>query len=431
MLSFFERQGGSIVLSADDLRQISFKNSELDFFIGKFILEENEKRSPLMDYIVELVKGYFVTTALYLQAENLDVTYASFSNVIFYLDTRLLLALLGFKSSQENESVQEMVKSLQRNGAKLACFSCIDMRSEQSVWNAYNLVLPALPPYDDDGLSLALKEHFNWSMPTYVHVPILNSNTTTPDVQILDTYSNEICQALGTQYVPTELVSFARKLLNIIGNMRTVLTRSAGADMQLVLHMLDSIDANLSVLRGMDYDTFIATQREKLKGSEIFFKDTFDQVAQHLKPIYKKICGYDSNSVSIEDMIRKYHWGIWGEFGQTPRLGCFCATEEDKRWIMDWGKSNHVLFWIKENLSGDKIIEDLQKIAETTKIDIASFWPPQFAEMAADESWRKDNLDKIESPVFVKNLGGECTFICAGKGLTKREESLAAAFCKR
>ena len=335
---------------------------------------------------------------------------------------------------QEYIIPQMLMQWVHRNKDKyngISYFSCIDMRSEQSVWNAYNLVLPALPPYDDDGLSLALKEHFNWSMPTYVHVPILNSNTTTPDVQILDTYSNEICQALGTQYVPTELVSFARKLLNIIGNMRTVLTRSAGADMQLVLHMLDSIDANLSVLRGMDYDTFIATQREKLKGSEFFFKDTFDQVAQHLKPIYKKICGYDSNSVSIEDMIRKYHWGIWGEFGQTPRLGCFCATEEDKRWIMDWGKSNHVLFWIKENLSGDKIIEDLQKIAETTKIDIASFWPPQFAEMAADESWRKDNLDKIESPVFVKNLGGECTFICAGKGLTKREESLAAAFCKR
>lgn len=136
LLSFFERQGGSIVLSADDLRQISFKNSELDFFIGKFILEENEKRSPLMDYIVELVKGYFVTTALYLQAENLDVTYASFSNVIFYLDTRLLLALLGFKSSQENESVQEMVKSLQRNGAKLACFS-YNIEEVENILEAY------------------------------------------------------------------------------------------------------------------------------------------------------------------------------------------------------------------------------------------------------------------------------------------------------
>ena len=335
---------------------------------------------------------------------------------------------------QEYIIPQMLMQWVHRNKDKyngISYFSCIDMRSEQSVWNAYNLVLPALPPYDDDGLSLALKEHFNWSVPAYVHVPILNSNTTTPDVQILDTYSNEICQALGTQYVPTELISFARKLLNIIGNMRTVLTRSAGADMQLVLHMLDSIDANLSVLRGMDYDTFIATQREKLKGSEIFFEDAFDQMAQCLKPIYKKICGYDPNSVSIESMIQKYHWGIWGEFRQTPRLGCFCATEEDKRWIVDWAKSNHILFWIKEDLSGDKITEYLQKIAETTKIDIASFWSPQFAEMAADENWRKDNLDKIKAPVFVKNLGGESTFICAGKDLEKREESLAAAFCRR
>ena len=335
---------------------------------------------------------------------------------------------------QEYIIPQMLMQWVHRNKDKyngISYFSCIDMRSEQSVWNAYNLVLPALPPYDDDGLSLALKEHFNWSMPAYVHVPILNSNTTTPDVQILDTYSNEIYQALGTHCVSTELISFAEKLLKIIGDMRTVLTRSAGADMQLVLHMLDSIGENLGALRRVDYDTFIATQREKLKEPEIFFKDAFEQVAQRLKPIYKKICGYDPNAVSIESMIQKYHWGIWGEFRQTPRLDCFCATEEDKQWIVDWAKSNHILFWIKENLSGDKITEYLQKIAETTKIDIASFWSPQFAEMAADENWRKDNLDKIKAPVFVKNLGGESTFICAGKDLEKREESLAAAFCRR
>lgn len=136
LLSFFEQQGGTIVLSADDLRQISFKNNELDFFIGKFILEEDEKHSLIMDYIVELVKGYFVTTALYLQAENLDVTHASFSNVTFYLDTPLLLALLGFKSSQENISVQEMVKSLHRSGAKLACFS-YNIEEVDSILEAY------------------------------------------------------------------------------------------------------------------------------------------------------------------------------------------------------------------------------------------------------------------------------------------------------
>lgn len=123
LLAFFERQGGSIVLSVEDLHQLTIKNNEVDFFVGKFILEQNEKKSIIMDYLVELVKGYFVTTALYLQAENTDVTKASFSDVTFFIDTRLLLAYLGFKTSQENSSVQEMIRSLKKNGAKFACFS--------------------------------------------------------------------------------------------------------------------------------------------------------------------------------------------------------------------------------------------------------------------------------------------------------------------
>lgn len=122
LLSFFERRGSTILVSVDDLHQQMAKTDESDYFVGKFILTQYEQKTVLMDYISELVKGYFVTTALYLQAENPDVTRASFRNVTFFLDTRILLGVLGYKTPQENDSIQEMVKSLQRNGAKLACF---------------------------------------------------------------------------------------------------------------------------------------------------------------------------------------------------------------------------------------------------------------------------------------------------------------------
>lgn len=123
LLSFFERQGGAIVNSVEDLQQITTKNNMVDFYIGKFILAEYEKKSALMDYIVELVKGYFVTTAIYFQAENPNITKAAFKDVTFFLDTRLLLAFLGYKTKQENASVQEMISSLKKSGARLACFS--------------------------------------------------------------------------------------------------------------------------------------------------------------------------------------------------------------------------------------------------------------------------------------------------------------------
>lgn len=138
LLSFFERQGGSIVLSVDDLRQLKARNNEIDFFIARFILAENERKSVLFDYLVELVKGYFVTTALYLQAENPNATTASFSDVTFFLDTRLLLAYLGYKSEEENSSVQKMVESLKKSGAKLACFT-YNIDEVNSILEAYKL----------------------------------------------------------------------------------------------------------------------------------------------------------------------------------------------------------------------------------------------------------------------------------------------------
>ena len=56
LLAFFEKQGGAIVESVEDLRQITAKNNEVDFYIGKFILDEYEKKTDLMEYIVQLVK---------------------------------------------------------------------------------------------------------------------------------------------------------------------------------------------------------------------------------------------------------------------------------------------------------------------------------------------------------------------------------------
>lgn len=138
LLSFFERQGGSIVLSVDDLRQLKASSNEIDFFIARFILIEHERKSVLFDYLVELVKGYFVTTALYLQAENPNATTASFSDVTFFLDTRLLLAYLGYKTEEENNSVQKMVESLKKNGAKLACFT-YNIDEVNNILEAYKL----------------------------------------------------------------------------------------------------------------------------------------------------------------------------------------------------------------------------------------------------------------------------------------------------
>ena len=165
LLTFFETQGSSILLSVDDLRQIGFKNNEINFYIGRFILEQKERRTALMDHLVELVQGYYVTTAIYLQAENPDVTQAMFKDVTFYLDTRLLLAFLGYKSAQENDSVQTMIRCLQKNGATLSCFD-YNIEEVNNILEAYKMsrLYPSAKP------SSITLEYFDEQGYSYTHV---------------------------------------------------------------------------------------------------------------------------------------------------------------------------------------------------------------------------------------------------------------------
>jgi hypothetical protein len=108
-----------------------------------------------MDYLVELVKGYFVTTALYLQAENPNITTSSFKDVTFFLDTRILIAYLGYKTESENESVQETISALKRHGANLGCFQ-YNIDEVESILSAYRYSL--LNPRKSSTITL---EHFD------------------------------------------------------------------------------------------------------------------------------------------------------------------------------------------------------------------------------------------------------------------------------
>ena len=163
LLTFFEARGNSVLTSVDDLRQILSKNNELEYFIARFILEHNEKRSIYMDYIVELVKGYYVTTAIYYQAENPNIT--TFRDVTFYLDTSILLAYLGYKSKPQNDSVQELVRNLKHNGANLACFN-YNIEEVDSILTAYKMSRVQ----GSRGTSSITLEHFDENEYSYSHV---------------------------------------------------------------------------------------------------------------------------------------------------------------------------------------------------------------------------------------------------------------------
>ena len=120
--SFFARYG--LEVGTENLAGVTIKPEEYesDYYIARFIFECKDRQDPLYQYIIDLVKGYFLRLAIYIQPENGNIQAASFVNTIFVLDTPVLIDLLGYQGEERRNNVNALIKMLKRQKAKLCYF---------------------------------------------------------------------------------------------------------------------------------------------------------------------------------------------------------------------------------------------------------------------------------------------------------------------
>lgn len=121
LINFFVSNGLCIAQNVELLGLMRSKDCKTDYEIAQFILEENRKNSDIFNYILTMVKGFFVSTAISLQP-NGNVTESKFKNVTFYLDTKLIINALGLHLPEAKKSAIELLEMLKQGRATLACF---------------------------------------------------------------------------------------------------------------------------------------------------------------------------------------------------------------------------------------------------------------------------------------------------------------------
>lgn len=120
--AFFARYG--LEVGTENLASVIIKPEEYesDYYIARFIFTCKDEKDPLYQSIIDLVKGYFLRLAIYIQPENRNIQAASFANTIFILDTPVLLDLLGYQGKERKNNVSTLIKMLKRQKAKLCYF---------------------------------------------------------------------------------------------------------------------------------------------------------------------------------------------------------------------------------------------------------------------------------------------------------------------
>lgn len=124
--SFFARYG--LEVGTENLAGVIIKPKEYesDYYIARFIFTCKDENDPLYQSIIDLVKGYFLRLAIYIQPENGNIQSASFVNTIFVLDTPVLIDLLGYQGEERKNNVSTLVKMLKRQKSKLCYFPHIN-----------------------------------------------------------------------------------------------------------------------------------------------------------------------------------------------------------------------------------------------------------------------------------------------------------------
>ena len=123
LITFFVGNGLVIAQTPEQLSLTrKSDNEKTDYAIARFIVEEHKKESAVFDYITDMVKGFFVSTAISFQPDNLSLQHSKFKNMRCYLDTRIIIEALGMRLRSSEKATLELLTMLHDEQATLCCF---------------------------------------------------------------------------------------------------------------------------------------------------------------------------------------------------------------------------------------------------------------------------------------------------------------------
>lgn len=148
---FFTRQGIFFGTNRLEEHADEIKIRETDYYIAQYLYEKKDAGAIEYNYALDLVKGYFLQSALYLQSDNGSIVSSTYRNVSFYYDTPFLLRLLGYKTEEENEGAIELHEALKAQGAKTFYFPQTQHEIEGILY-AYQKSIGVYSPQTLEGL---------------------------------------------------------------------------------------------------------------------------------------------------------------------------------------------------------------------------------------------------------------------------------------
>ena len=119
---FFSRYG--LQVGTDDLASAHIlpKEYETDYYIARFIFECKDVNNEAYQYLKDLIKGYFLRLALYIQPENGEIKSLYYSKVTFFYATSFLLDFLRYSGKERENNARLLHDKLKQQKGSFCYF---------------------------------------------------------------------------------------------------------------------------------------------------------------------------------------------------------------------------------------------------------------------------------------------------------------------
>lgn len=306
-----------------------------------------------------------------------------------------------FPFKQEYIIPQMLMQWVQRNYSKvqgISYFTCIDTSMWNSQWCAYNIVIPAMKPYDLNGYSELLKEKFCWTKPHFFLNPIANTDSNRIDREFLYNLIADINLTARIYAFSSESYLLLNKMLNICGCLMSVLDNGKTLDMEIALHILNSIYQNCIQLQSVSLENILRDNGADSK------TQNFEEAWAAWNELLSKFLNRTSFKPAVMRIIEKYRWHCWNDSPSCPRVvvcfSCYDQIIEPFKWLHE----NHILHYGRKLTPDDQSIHFLKELANGNRQIMQEFWDIPIGDDCSE--WMKSNMHVIKGPILVRQYNG-------------------------
>lgn len=150
ILKFLDKYGYLSMISNNNL----VEQDDFDMYmISKFIIKQYENKTQVFSYWLQMIEGFMLMQIIYFYSVSEVDIKAKLDKLNIYLDTVLLLRVLGYKTPEENRMGETLIKLLKEHKSSILCFDHNFRELEGIITyykeNIYTKKNPTLEYFDD------------------------------------------------------------------------------------------------------------------------------------------------------------------------------------------------------------------------------------------------------------------------------------------